>query len=78
MTTHLLPKSLQELPPVILLREVAALARVNEASIRNWARNGTFPPPLRLGRGKCLRWNTQEVLNFLHRREANDRAATEA
>jgi predicted DNA-binding transcriptional regulator AlpA len=40
---------------ICFIEEVADLARVHKATIRDWVRRGLFPPPGRLG-GKRLVW----------------------
>jgi predicted DNA-binding transcriptional regulator AlpA len=51
---------------VLNVREVAALFKVTEKTIRNWVRAGHFPKPLAVG-GKKLFWTEQEVERVLHR-----------
>lgn len=67
----------QRIERIARMPEVEQAIGVHRATIRRWVREGTFPPPLRLGVGRraAVGWKISAVDAWLEDREAAARPA---
>lgn len=53
-------------PVLLTVQEVAARLRIGIRTVWRWSKRGEIPAPVRLGKfGKVIRWNAEEIDNFL-------------
>jgi predicted DNA-binding transcriptional regulator AlpA len=56
---------LAQLPELWDVRRVAAFFKVSPKTIRTWTNRGSFPPMVRLGPGKLIRWRADDIHKFI-------------
>ena len=44
---------------------VCKILSISRRTLRSWVKDNILPPPLRLGKGRILRWQPADVVDFL-------------
>ncbi len=56
---------MQSEPRLLVIREVAAMLRVSERTIRRLEQRGKFPAAIRIG--SSMRWREADIKNWIER-----------